>query len=120
MNRCIICNGTKFRDGTVDHRFTVGERQLAVAMPATICEACGDAYVNLDALGAAEREVARRLVEGGAPSGAAFRFVRKALGIPAKTLASELGVAPETISQWESGEQPVDAAVWGQLAHRAR
>jgi|GEM_PF-1918451 len=118
--KCINCDGSTAA-GTTDHELNVGiGRQFVVTMPASVCEGCGDAYVNLDVLGEAEHEVARRLAASGEPTGASFRFMRKTLGIPAETLAAELGITAETISAWEKDDRPVDAATWLLLAGMAR
>ena len=39
-----------------------------------------------------------------------IKFLRKSLGLPAKTLAESLDVAPETISRWENGKQAIGDA----------
>ena len=119
--KCTNCGSSKFRRGSTEETFKVGDgRQFVVQMPATVCTACGDAYVEGPALELAEREIARRLAASGEPTGASFRFMRKALGIPAKTLAAELGIAAETISRWENGDRPVDAPTWLLLAGMVR
>jgi len=118
--KCIKCSGSTVA-GTTDHEFNVGiGRQFVVTMPASVCEGCGDAYVNFDVLGEAEHQVARRLAESGEPTGASFRFMRKTLGIPAATLAAELGIAVEAILEWEKNDLAVDPATWLLLAGMAR
>lgn len=119
--KCTNCGGSKFRSGATEETFKIGDgRQFVVRLPASLCTACGDAYVDGPVLGDAEREIARRLAESGEPSGASFRFMRKALGLSAKALAADLGLAPETISRWENGDRAVDAPTWLLLAGMAR
>jgi len=45
------------------------------------------------------------------PWGSQLRAARKELGIPAKELASLLGVTPETFSRWENGRKDVPTMV---------
>jgi transcriptional regulator with XRE-family HTH domain len=55
-------------------------------------------------------------VEHGASDGAAFKFMRKAIGMKATDLAALLGVAAETISRWETGQREVDRTALAALA----
>jgi DNA-binding transcriptional regulator YiaG len=68
----------------------------------------GQLVVDFKVLEAFELAVARKLADSGESAGEAFRFMRKAIGLPATELAELLGVARETISRWENGERPVD------------
>ena len=115
--KCIKCGGAKFGKTTYEDTIEVGDGRVFVAeVPAVACAACGEVLVDGPGLQAAEMAVARQLAASGEPTGASFRFMRKAIGYPAKTLAGELGIAPETVSRWENGERPVDAATWLLLA----
>ena len=47
------------------------------------------------------------IVERGVRTGAEFRAVRKALGMPAIAVAKLFGVTPETVSRWEHGSHAI-------------
>ncbi len=52
------------------------------------------------------------LVEHGARTGDALRWLRKTLGMKAIELAGVLGVTPETVSRWENDRLELDPVVW--------
>jgi transcriptional regulator with XRE-family HTH domain len=52
----------------------------------------------------------------GLRTGESFRFMRKAVGLRANELSEYLGVAPETISRWETGKWDPDKAAFAALA----
>jgi hypothetical protein len=68
------------------------------------CVKCGERYTRLDDLSGFELAVAERLASLGIRTGAAFKFMRKALGLRAVDLGELLDVAAETVSRWETGE----------------
>ena len=87
-------------------------------MPALRCPKCKEVYLDGPALVRFELEVAWELARLGTRSGEAVRFMRKAIGLTARALAALLGVAPETVSRWETGQRTVDTptfAVLGRL-----
>ena len=57
-----------------------------------------------------EAAIATELARRGAASGEAFKYMRRHLGLRAGELAQFLSLAPETVSPWETGQRPVDAA----------
>ncbi|HEY3545335.1 MAG TPA: type II TA system antitoxin MqsA family protein [Propionicimonas sp.] len=116
MRRCVNCGATKLTASTVEHKIRVGRRSFAVTVPAAVCAACGESYVAGDDLAHAELDVAARVARGGSTDGAAFRFMRKALGLRAAEVAEALAVRAETVSRWETGKTPVDRAAFLALA----
>ena len=67
------------------------------------CPECGEQYDGFERVEALSRAVAHhiaRRVERLTP--AEIRFLRKYLGYSGKDFAAFLGVAPETVSRWES------------------
>jgi hypothetical protein len=70
-----------------------------------LCSACGDA----------DRAVARYLAQHGPANGETFRYMRRAIGIPAKRLAELLGRTPEALSRWEHETQTIDPLAWALL-----
>jgi DNA-binding transcriptional regulator YiaG len=73
-------------------------------VPALECVKCGERYALSEDLGNFELSVAERLASLGARTGAAFKFMRKALGLRAVDIAELFDVAAETVSRWETGE----------------
>lgn len=108
MNRCVQCGHVGLEDGQADDQIVIGERTFTASLPAQICPECGESYTGLEALGQLELAVAAALARDGTRSPEAFRFMRKALGLPAVELAELLDVTPETISRWEHGKLRVE------------
>jgi DNA-binding transcriptional regulator YiaG len=90
---------------------TVANRVFSVEVPAKPDPEHGT-LITTEALGRAEMAIATALALEGPVHGEAFRFMRGALGMTAKALAELLGVAPETVSRWETGERDVDRGAW--------
>jgi DNA-binding transcriptional regulator YiaG len=73
-------------------------------------------YFNGTALGDFDLAVANKLACGGVSDGEAIKFMRKAVGLPAVTLAELLDTSPETVSRWERGVSHIDRAAFAILA----
>jgi DNA-binding transcriptional regulator YiaG len=71
---------------------------------------CGEARISDAALERFELAVATELARTGAHSGAAIRYMRKAIGVRAEDLADLLGVRKWTVSRWETGENEAPRA----------
>jgi putative zinc finger/helix-turn-helix YgiT family protein len=112
MAKCSECGKGRLERVTEEHEVKVGKLTFTATIPALRCDACGETYTEGEDMNAVELEAARRLANAGQASGETFRFMRHALGLTAAALAGELGVAPETISRWESGERDVDRMSW--------
>ena len=73
------------------------------------CEECGSvvatAIPDLDGLIAAA--AVTRAMNVVKLMGDEIRFLRKAIGVSGKNLAAALEVAPETLSRWENGKDPI-------------
>jgi putative zinc finger/helix-turn-helix YgiT family protein len=109
VNRCVMCSSMKsMRKSTTKVSNGVGDRRFTAEVPADVCDACGESYVQGTTLKRFELAVARELSLSGASSGEVFKFMRKALGYRASELADELGVTPETVSRWENGRRTID------------
>jgi DNA-binding transcriptional regulator YiaG len=89
----------------------VAGRTFTVEVPAVRDAEYGDT-VSLADLARAELEIASQLALEGPVSGEAFRYMRGALGIQAKDLATLLDVTPETVSRWENGARDLDRGAW--------
>ena len=95
-------------------------RGITGRVAADACRACGESLVALDEIARVELEAARALGDAGLVSGESFRFVRHALGLTARDVAAEFGVAHETISRWENEERPLDRLAWVTLGAMVR
>jgi DNA-binding transcriptional regulator YiaG len=73
-------------------------------------------YFNGPALGEFDLAVANKLARAGVSDGEAIKFMRKAVGLPAVTLAELLDTSPETVSRWERGVSHIDRAAFAILA----
>jgi transcriptional regulator with XRE-family HTH domain len=94
----------------------VGGHVFVAALPARYCRSCEEASYEGATLQRFDLHVASRLVEAGSSSGAAFRFLRKALGLRAIDVAGLLDVAAETLSRWETDKRAVDRGALAVLA----
>src|SRR5205823_9457270 len=81
-----------------------------------VCDSCGAVYFNGTALGDFDLAVANKLARAGVSDGEAIKFMRKAVGLPAVTLAELLDTSPETVSRWERGVSHIDRAAFAILA----
>jgi putative zinc finger/helix-turn-helix YgiT family protein len=115
MKLCVQCGGDIVRGTTELDLRRVEDHRFIVTVPAWCCKKCGEAYIDGPLLERLELEIARRVLEAGAHSGAAFRFIRKTLGLSATSVAELLNVAPETISRWENGKREIDRAAFATL-----
>jgi len=95
---------------------TVAGHSFKAAIPAQVCDSCGAVYFNGPALGQFDLAVANRLARAGVSDGEAIKFMRKAVGLPAVTLAELLDTSPETVSRWERGVSQIDRAAFAILA----
>jgi DNA-binding transcriptional regulator YiaG len=81
-----------------------------------VCGSCGAAYFDGPALGNFDLAVANKLARGGVSEAEAIKFMRKAVGLPAVTLADLLDTSPETVSRWERGVSHIDRAAFAIVA----
>ena len=95
---------------------TVAGHSFKASVPALVCDSCGAVYFNGPVLGEFDLAVANRLARAGVSEGEAIKFMRKAVGLPAVTLAELLDTSPETISRWERGVSHIDRAAFAILA----
>lgn len=108
MKLCVHCGGDLVRDIKKLDLLEVDGHRFTAVVVSRRCNKCGvERSSGIDEL---DLLLAKRLSELGFRSGFAFSVMRKALGIPAVTLAELLDVAPETVSRWEHGKRPIDCA----------
>ncbi len=108
MTKCIHCGNTKFRSTTHNDSRKIAGRSFTTEVSANVCAACGELTLAAEMVSRIELQIARELAEAGERSGEAFRFMRKAAGVPGKELAELFDVTPETVSRWENGKTPVE------------
>jgi len=108
MDRCVMCRSRDLKRGTTELRITVDQVVFGGKLPASVCKSCGEAYVEGEAQRHFELQAASQLAQMGRPTAAAFRFMRKALGLRGIELAELLGVERGTLSRWENGALRVD------------
>jgi transcriptional regulator with XRE-family HTH domain len=72
----------------------------------------GESLVTADELARAELAIAAGVAADGPPSGGAFSWMRRVLGLTAKQLATLLDVKVRTISRWETGAGAVNRTAW--------
>jgi YgiT-type zinc finger domain-containing protein len=108
MKKCICDAKGPIHKSTTRISNGVGDRKFTAEVPADVCDACGEEWVDGTTLKMFELAVARELSLMGASDGETFKFMRKVLGYRANELATELNVTPETVSRWENGKRPVD------------
>ena len=105
--QCSACKRGILKAGVVDEHLTVADRKFEAQLDAMTCPVCGESWVELADLQRFEREVARVLAHDGDPSGEAFAFMRKSLGLTRDALAELFQVSFDTVKAWEVGERPL-------------
>jgi transcriptional regulator with XRE-family HTH domain len=108
VKNCVECKTEAIRPTMVRTERTISGHKFLSEVSGFACERCDAKYLLGPALARFELQIAAMLPSIGANDGASFRFMRKALGMKAASLAEILGVAPETISRWENGPSPIE------------
>lgn len=116
LKKCVQCGKRDLEKVTEEDAVTFAGRTFAAVLPAQRCEACGEVYVDADALETFERAVDLTIAREGPAYGETFRRLRKALVLRATDVAELFDVRAETVSRWETGATPVDRAAWATLA----
>ena len=116
MKKCTACGVAIVERRREEHVVNFGGHRFTGQVIADVCPECGDSLVTADEIARVELEAARVLRDTGLVSGKSFRFMRHALGLTARTVAADFGVAHETISRWENEERPLDRLAWVTLA----
>src|SRR5688500_12104942 len=112
--KCTKC-GAETRSKRVEHSITVSGVKVSGDLQAEGCMGCDASVLDLHELARFELLVAAALATHGVCTGESFRFVRKALGMRAADVGTVLGVTPETVSRWETGQRDVDRHVFAML-----
>jgi DNA-binding transcriptional regulator YiaG len=91
-------------DDTMDvcgHTFTA-------SLPAEKCESCGQIAIQGHDMRLFELRIACEIAKAGIRTGAAFKLLRKAVGLESAGLGELLDVPVEFIGYWERGDWPID------------
>lgn len=115
MTRCARCQGSLARTEADATREVLGHLFVA-SVPARQCKTCSAVSYEGAVLERFDLHIAASIARSGVSSGAAFRFLRKALGLRAGDIASLLDVSVETVSRWETGKRSVERASYVLLA----
>ena len=112
---CDVCGEGRYRAKTLeryDASALVGlEGVTLVRVAAQVCDRCGAAMVDGDALDRALEALTLVLVEtDGALRAGEVRFLRDALDLTQEALAERLGVHRTTVARWEIGEVAIGQA----------
>lgn len=89
----------------------VAGRRFEIEVPSTICPECSRESIGIEEAKEISLSIAEDLALHGPPTGAAFRHIRKAMGLSAKEVAELLSLRPETVSRWEKGKRDADPRV---------
>ena len=116
MKQCAACEDGTLKRGSAELRRTVDGVTFESKLPAAVCKACGEAFVDAAPLERFELGIAAELAGMGHCNPIAFRFMRKALGLSGVELAELLGVKAETISRWENGARALDRGAFALVA----
>jgi DNA-binding transcriptional regulator YiaG len=116
MNRCYQCESDRLVAKLLPDELEVAGVVFTADLPSTVCENCGAATISAEVVGHFELVIAHQLGKLGLREGAAFRFMRKALGKRAIDLAADLETTGETISRWENNKAEVDGRAFLLLA----
>jgi putative zinc finger/helix-turn-helix YgiT family protein len=112
MKTCPLCGGEVRRERLPAYEYTESGLPNIVleGVHRVRCVACEDFDgVEIPAVEKLHRAIAHLLVHAAKRlTGAEIRFLRTFLGWSGKTFAGKLHVAPETVSRWEKGAQPMD------------
>jgi putative zinc finger/helix-turn-helix YgiT family protein len=115
MKQCPTCQGRRWKRGSTVLKITVDGVTFEGKVAAAVCAKCGEAIIEGATLEGFELAIATELASRGVCTPAAFRFVRKALGLRGVDLAELLGVEPETVSRWENGARALDRSAFALL-----
>ena len=106
MIKCQVCGADGARVIPLEYHvedFSGVRVGIVDCVEKTVCDACGEEVITIpDVNGLIAAAAVVRAMSPVKLNGAEVRFLRKAIGMGAKQLASKLGVRAETVSRWEN------------------
>lgn len=106
MQKCPNCDEQVTR-GLTTHSVTLEGVTVSADLPSWTCQKCKESFFAGPTLARFDLFAAETFGLNGLATGEVFRYMRKALGLPATELAKMYGTTPETISRWENGKHPI-------------
>jgi putative zinc finger/helix-turn-helix YgiT family protein len=106
--KCPQCRHEMVRS-TENHRYTESGLSNVVLVDVEVrhCPQCGEHTVSIPRIEQLHQAIAMELIRyTGRLAPSEIRFLRKWLGWSGVDFAKHMGVAPETVSRWESTESP--------------
>ena len=108
MMKCPQCRHEMVRN-TENHRYTESglSNVVLVGVEVRRCPHCGETMVSIPRMEELHQTLAMALIRHtGRLAPSEIRFLRKWLGWSGVDFAKHMGVTPETVSRWESVENP--------------
>jgi putative zinc finger/helix-turn-helix YgiT family protein len=112
--RCVACKRGTAKPAEVDLRREVAGHLFTATVRGLHCEACGETYTQ-GADGEQFDYAIADALAAAAPTGEAFRFLRKLAGLRAADLGALLDVTNDTISRWETEKSPISRSAFALL-----
>jgi len=97
-----------FVPSTIAFTRNIAGRQFPVEAQGERCVVCGREVIDAAQAKEISLHIAEKLALEGPATGAAFRHIRKSMGLSAKDVAELLGLTQETVSRWEKGRRKAD------------
>lgn len=105
--KCVMC-GARMTKSRGDYEYESLPGITLVGVDVYRCSECGEEEISIPRIEELHRTIAKQLVrKPGRLAPAEIRFLRKTLGWSGVDFAKHFGVAPETVSRWESGKKPI-------------
>lgn len=107
-NECTLCGG-QMKPAKISETVDFDGLSVTVdGIEADKCVKCGGAVYPLEIARKISTTIAAALAENGVILPEALKFMRKTMRLKATELAEMLGVAPRTVTRWETGEKEID------------
>jgi putative zinc finger/helix-turn-helix YgiT family protein len=108
---CLVC-GAEMQTQRENFRYEACglPRITLIGVEVSRCPQCGEFEVAIPQIDDLHKTIAQALIRKTSPlSAAEIRYLRKFLGWSGANFAKHIGVAPETVSRWETGAVPLGA-----------
>lgn len=117
--KCHKCGGEmEAKTLTKDHVHAGVE--FRVVMPGFECPADGSWELSPETAKEFERKILLHIATHGPVTPSTMKLLHSATTLKGHELAALLGIAPETLSRWENGKEPINPTHWSLLAAMVR